>query len=140
MAHRMLIDGRLRDGTATIDVINPATGKVFAQAPRADRAMLEEAVAAAKRAFPGWAGRSFAQRRVFLPEIQEFPCIVIGLANRGQGPRDAVHNRGQGIRRQQPGALDKGAVRLADHHQGQSRAEHQREGKAMEPRLRGCKP
>ena len=27
-----------------------------------------------------------AQRRVLLPEVQEFPCIVIGLANGGQGP------------------------------------------------------
>ncbi|MBO9709511.1 MAG: aldehyde dehydrogenase family protein [Caulobacter sp.] len=44
----LLIDGAL-------DVINPATGKVFATSPRADQAQAEIAIAAAKRAFPAWA-------------------------------------------------------------------------------------
>jgi acyl-CoA reductase-like NAD-dependent aldehyde dehydrogenase len=36
----------------TSDVINPATEEVLAEAPRADRAQLNEAIAAAKAAFP----------------------------------------------------------------------------------------
>ncbi len=58
-----LIDGDLVAGTPTLDVINPATGSVFARAPRATRADLDRAVAAARRAFGEWRATSFAQRR-----------------------------------------------------------------------------
>jgi acyl-CoA reductase-like NAD-dependent aldehyde dehydrogenase len=51
---RLLIDGRLVEGAGTLDVINPATGRLLTTAPRADRTQLEEAVAAAKAAFPSW--------------------------------------------------------------------------------------
>lgn len=47
-------------------VINPATGRVFATAPRADAAQLDAAVAAGRGAFPGWSALSYAERRVFL--------------------------------------------------------------------------
>lgn len=66
MTHKMLINGKLREGNETLGVINPATGKVFATSPRASRAHLEEAIAAGKRAFPAWARQSFAQRRALL--------------------------------------------------------------------------
>lgn len=52
---KLLIDGELIAGAGTLDVINPATGKPFAAAPRADLALLDRAVAAARAAFPGWA-------------------------------------------------------------------------------------
>src|SRR5262245_45579259 len=51
---RLLIDGRLVEGAGTLDVNNPATGRVLTTAPCADRAQLEQAVAAAKAAFPSW--------------------------------------------------------------------------------------
>ncbi|MBU3079459.1 aldehyde dehydrogenase family protein [Sphingomonas quercus] len=59
----LLIDGALIPGAARLDVVNPATGKVFARAPRADSAQAERAIAAAGRAFPGWAGLGYAGRR-----------------------------------------------------------------------------
>ncbi len=71
MTHHLLIDGKLVAGAQTLDVINPATGAVFATAPRADRAQLEAAVAAAKRAFPAWSGRSFADRRAYLQKLAD---------------------------------------------------------------------
>src|SRR5262249_23942055 len=52
---RLLIDGTLVEGAGTLDVINPATGRVLTTAPRADRGQLEQALAAAKAAFPSWA-------------------------------------------------------------------------------------
>ena len=52
---QLLINGKLVDGDASMDVINPATEQVVATAPRASKAQLNEAVAAAKAAFPGWA-------------------------------------------------------------------------------------
>src|SRR6185369_297815 len=50
---RLLIGGQLVPGGAgTFDVINPATEEVFVACPRADLAQLNQAVAAAKAAFP----------------------------------------------------------------------------------------
>ncbi|WP_109807264.1 aldehyde dehydrogenase family protein [Sphingosinithalassobacter portus] len=64
MSHdfRLLIDGELRAGVSGFDVVNPATGRPFAQCPKADAAMLEQAVEAASRAFPGWAATPIEQR------------------------------------------------------------------------------
>ena len=62
MTYKMLIDGKLVDGAATLDVINPATGSVFATCARADVGQLEQAVAAAKRSFPAWAALPQAER------------------------------------------------------------------------------
>jgi len=59
---RLLIDGELVAGASTFDVINPALDKSFAQCPKADVAMLETAIAAAKRAFPDWAATPVAER------------------------------------------------------------------------------
>ena len=53
--YQMLINGVLEDGDDTMEVINPATAEAFATAPRASRAQLDRAVAAAKAAFPAWA-------------------------------------------------------------------------------------
>jgi acyl-CoA reductase-like NAD-dependent aldehyde dehydrogenase len=58
----MLVNGRAESGSATFDVINPATGESFAQCPRADAALLEEAVAAAKAAFPAWSRTPIDER------------------------------------------------------------------------------
>lgn len=63
---RMLIDGRLVDALQGIDVVNPATGKPFARAPRADAALLDDAVAAATRAFPAWSARPVDERAAML--------------------------------------------------------------------------
>ena len=63
---QLLINGQLEAGDATMDVINPATGESFAQAPRASKAQLDKAVAAAKAAFPGWAATPIADRKAAL--------------------------------------------------------------------------
>lgn len=63
MAYEMLIDGKLVTGTSSLDVINPATGDVFASCARADEAQLENAVAAAKKSFPAWSAMGFEGRR-----------------------------------------------------------------------------
>lgn len=49
-----LIDGRWVSGASQLDVLNPATGRVLAHAPRLGRAEAEAAVAAAASAFPAW--------------------------------------------------------------------------------------
>jgi acyl-CoA reductase-like NAD-dependent aldehyde dehydrogenase len=71
MAYKMLINGKLVDGAMTLDVLNPATGGVLATCPRADEAQLDEAVAAAKAAFPAWSALSFSDRRKKLEAIAD---------------------------------------------------------------------
>jgi acyl-CoA reductase-like NAD-dependent aldehyde dehydrogenase len=68
---RLLINGKLVDGTGTLDVINPATGRVLTTAPRADRAQLDQAVAAAKAAFPAWSATPLQQRAALLVKLAE---------------------------------------------------------------------
>jgi acyl-CoA reductase-like NAD-dependent aldehyde dehydrogenase len=58
----MLIDGRKSGGVAEFDVVNPATGAAFARCPKADEAIVDTAVAAAKRAFGAWSRRLVPQR------------------------------------------------------------------------------
>jgi acyl-CoA reductase-like NAD-dependent aldehyde dehydrogenase len=68
---RLLIDGKLVPGVAKFDVINPATEEVIAEVPRADRAQLDEAVAAAKEAFPAWAAKPVRERGALLARVAD---------------------------------------------------------------------
>ncbi|QQN75260.1 aldehyde dehydrogenase family protein [Croceicoccus sp. YJ47] len=63
---KQIIGGSLVDGVSTIDVINPATEQVVAACPRADKAQLDDAVAAAVGAFPAWKATPLAERRAML--------------------------------------------------------------------------
>ncbi|MFC3568170.1 aldehyde dehydrogenase family protein [Paracoccus simplex] len=69
--YRLLIDGKLVAGDMTMAVVNPANEQVLAEAPRASRAQLDAAVAAARTAFPGWAARPIEERRALILQIAE---------------------------------------------------------------------
>jgi malonate-semialdehyde dehydrogenase (acetylating) / methylmalonate-semialdehyde dehydrogenase len=66
------------------DVYNPATGKVQATVPLANRADMEKAVAAAEAAFPSWAAQPplrrarvlFRFRELFEQHLDEFAAII----------------------------------------------------------------
>lgn len=60
---KLLIAGKLVAGDLEMDVVNPATGKPAFRVARASSAQLDQAVAAAKRAFPGWAATPLAERQ-----------------------------------------------------------------------------
>src|SRR5262245_3006169 len=68
---RLLIGGKLVEGAGTLNVINPATGRVLTTAPRADRGQLEQAVAAAKAAFPSWAATPLRVRGGLLVKLAD---------------------------------------------------------------------
>ncbi|MEO6185704.1 MAG: aldehyde dehydrogenase family protein, partial [Steroidobacteraceae bacterium] len=68
---RLLIGGKLVAGASTFDVINPATEEVVAACPRADLAQLNQAVAAAKSAFPSWAATPLAERARLLNKLAD---------------------------------------------------------------------
>lgn len=65
-AYQMLIGGKMVDGDLKMDVINPATEQVIARCPRASLAQLDDAVAAARAAFPAWSAMSMDGRRAAL--------------------------------------------------------------------------
>src|SRR5262245_34048267 len=69
--YNLLINGKLVEGANTLDVINPATGRILATAPRADQTQLEEAVAAAKAAFPNWSATPLSERAALLVKLAE---------------------------------------------------------------------
>ena len=69
--YRMLIGGQLVDTAQHIDVINPATGEVFARVPHATVADADCAIAAAKAAQPAWGATPIAQRRAALNALAD---------------------------------------------------------------------
>ena len=69
--YQMLINGRRTPGASTLDVINPATGKVLTSCARADQAQVDAAIAAARQAFPAWAATPIETRRQALLKIAD---------------------------------------------------------------------
>ena len=63
---KLLINGQLVDGDSTMQVLNPATEAVLTDCPRASKAQLDQAVAAAKAAFPAWSAKPIEERRAAL--------------------------------------------------------------------------
>ncbi len=68
-AYTLLVDGRAVGAAAQLDVVNPATGQVFAHCPAAGAAELEAAVSGARRAFPDWKALGFAQRAAYIARL-----------------------------------------------------------------------
>lgn len=69
--YKQLINGELVDGAREIDVENPATGKPFAKCPVADEAQINQAVAAARAAFPAWSAKSQEDRAALINQIAD---------------------------------------------------------------------
>ena len=69
--YKLLIGGQLVEGDGTLEVINPALGEAFVTVPRASAAQADEAIKAAKAAYPGWAETPFAQRQAKLIELAD---------------------------------------------------------------------
>ena len=65
------IDGELVEasGGAWLDNVEPATGHVYSRLPDSEEADVERAVAAARRAFPGWSAVPAVERAGFMLDI-----------------------------------------------------------------------
>jgi acyl-CoA reductase-like NAD-dependent aldehyde dehydrogenase len=76
---KMFIDGKLVDAESgrTFDVFNPATGEKIGRAPLGDKADVDKAVAAAKRAFPIWSKKPMMERSRILAGLSD---ILMGYA------------------------------------------------------------
>ena len=83
------IDGKGEGGSASFEVINPATGEAFASCPEASREQLDRAVAAARRAFAMWRGRPLQERcaalRAFAAAVRARIEDIAALLTREQG-------------------------------------------------------
>jgi len=86
---RLVIGGERVRGDEQLDVIDPATGKVFARAPAASHAQLDEAVRAARTAFEMWRATTYAERaelvRAFTKKLRERQNELAELLTREQG-------------------------------------------------------
>jgi acyl-CoA reductase-like NAD-dependent aldehyde dehydrogenase len=69
--YRILVNGKLIDSPTgeTTEVINPANGKVVGLAPKCTPKEIDKAVAAAKKAAPGWANLTIGERGEYLRAI-----------------------------------------------------------------------
>ncbi len=69
--YKLLINGELVAGDSTMDVLNPATEDTVATCARASEAQLDQAVAAAKAAFPAWSKTSIDDRKAVIGKIAD---------------------------------------------------------------------
>lgn len=87
--YTMTINGEPRMASDTFDVFNPANRAVIAKAPDASKEQLDEAVAAARRAFPAWSATPLAQRQKMLiaiaDAIEQHAEQLMQLLTREQG-------------------------------------------------------
>ncbi|WP_321492374.1 aldehyde dehydrogenase family protein [uncultured Desulfobacter sp.] len=67
--YALVINGEKVVTRETFDVINPATGEVFAVCPRATVEQLDQAVAAARNALPAWSALADEKRVEYLLQI-----------------------------------------------------------------------
>jgi len=83
------IDGQPVTSASTLDVIDPATGQVFARCPAAGDAELDRAVTAARRAFPAWRDLTYEARalyiRTFCDALRGQQAPLAELLTREQG-------------------------------------------------------
>lgn len=67
--YTMTVDGGAVEASRSFEAYNPATEEVIATVPSASRSQLDEAVAAAKRAFPAWSARPLTERQALVAAI-----------------------------------------------------------------------
>ena len=86
---KLLINGAAIDGASCFEVINPATGEAFALCPKADESQLNQAVAAAKAAFPAWSAMPIDKRAalvdILADKLDERADEFAALLTREQG-------------------------------------------------------
>ncbi len=65
---KVLINGEWKDSSTgeKLDIVNPATGEIIGQAPKCSEIEVNEAVAAAAKAAPAWAGMPMSERSKLL--------------------------------------------------------------------------
>ena len=66
---RMLVNGERLGSSETREVENPATGEIIAKVPEATLEQVDAALAAARKAQPGWAALTSVERAAVMRRI-----------------------------------------------------------------------
>ena len=98
----MIIDGQSIATKTTLGVINPATGKVFAEVAVGTAAHVDLAVAAAQAAFPAWSRTPDAERQRLLHEIgnalqANMPALMEMVTRESGKPLNGLNGVGAGM-------------------------------------------
>ena len=87
--YSLIIAGKAVAAADAFEVRNPSSGEVVGYAPNASAAQLDDAIAAARRAFPVWSGLPDAQRQAYchavLDRIADHAEELAQLLTREQG-------------------------------------------------------
>ncbi len=101
-AFPMIIDGQKVTTQETSGVINPATGEHFAQVPVGTPQHVDDAVVAARAAFPSWSALSHAERKAKLHELagvleSNMPELMALLTQETGKPMNGFSGIGSGM-------------------------------------------
>lgn len=69
--YKLLINGTLVSGAKSFDVVDPSSENVLAKSPWASEEQLNQAVAAAQDAFPGWSATPIEKRSALLLKVAD---------------------------------------------------------------------
>lgn len=75
---RHLIGGQWRESAETFENFNPATGELIGEVAAASREQVDEAVRAAKEAFPAWSGMPVGKRSRLIEKIGDAIAASVG--------------------------------------------------------------
>lgn len=100
--YSMLIGGEPIVAAATLDVINPALGEPFARVQAGEASHVDQAVAAARAAFPAWSGTPDAERQRLIhalgATLEEAMPELMDLVTRETGkPLQGLNGVGAGM-------------------------------------------
>ena len=99
---KMTINGKAPQTEAFVDIINPATGTAFAQCQNGDVDTLNQAVKAARGAFPSWSQTSSAHRKAKMHELagileSNMPELMALVTKETGKPMGGLNNVGSGM-------------------------------------------
>ena len=86
----MTIGGKAVAGASSFAVLNPATEQPFAQAPDCSPEQLDQAVAAARAAFPAWAATPSSPARAAWPPLTGPALAAVASPGREMTSTSAV--------------------------------------------------
>lgn len=100
--YNMVINGQSVQSGSWLDVINPATAKVFAQCPKADASHVDQAVSAARAAFPQWSAQTMDERKKAIHAIgaaieANMPALMELITKETGKPQGGLNGVGAGM-------------------------------------------
>ncbi len=98
----MIIDGAPVQSGSVIEVVNPATGQPFASVAAGDTRHVDQAVAAARAAFPAWSALPDAERRAYVMRLADLleanmPEFMALVTQETGKPMGGLNNVGSGM-------------------------------------------